>query len=165
MSPSPKPVMNTTLLPGSKRNRLPRGTEHRISARVRRAIEAMVWNGKTRAQAAAEAGITDDALYKAFRKPEVKSAYLTECDVLRTSGRSRALHRLVAISEAADNMPAVHAIRTLHPDFENGDTARELANNTRPGVTIRIVNEQPRAIEQTKPVTIDVTPEPSVGFD
>lgn len=60
----------------------------------RTAIDAMVFDGKKRKEAAQLAGITDEAMRQALLKPQVL-AYLNECqEVLRESLRPRALHTM-----------------------------------------------------------------------
>lgn len=65
-----------------------------ITAKQRKAIHAMVFDGLKRADAAKAAGMHDDTLRLALRKTDVL-AYLNECqEVLRTSLRPRALHTM-----------------------------------------------------------------------
>lgn len=65
-----------------------------IPAKTKAALELMVFEGRKRPDAAKEAGIHDDTLRLALRKPEVL-AYLNELqEVLRTSLRPRALHTM-----------------------------------------------------------------------
>src|SRR5579863_8568025 len=86
----------------------------RMTARVRSAIEAMVWQGLKRDEAAKVAGMRDNSLYVALRKSDVRAFYLAECEVLRLSGRARRIHRLEAVVEQDSNMMAVvQASRTL----------------------------------------------------
>src|SRR5262245_2586219 len=85
----------------------------RVTGKVRTAIDLMVWQGLPRQQAAQAAGLKDNGLYKALRKSAVRSYYLRELDVLRTSHRARNIHRLAEIRDAANNMPAVQAIGML----------------------------------------------------
>lgn len=73
----------------SRRQVIRKPTEYRISRKVRTAIEAMVWGGLKRHEAAERAGMKDNSLYVALRKPDVKALYLAECEVLRLSGRAR----------------------------------------------------------------------------
>jgi hypothetical protein len=128
--------------------------QHRISGKVRVAIEAMVWQGLNRAQAAEAAGLKDNSLYVAFRRPEVKAHYLRECEVLRTSQRSRNIHRLVEIRDAAENLPAVNAIKTLDPELGmDAERLGRMSNQEQPGLTIIIAPAEPR-----KPVTIESSP-------
>src|SRR5437868_3347130 len=77
-----------------------------VTRKVRAAIDAMVWQGLKRSEAAQTAGMTDHSLYVALRSPHVKAHYLAECEVLRTSGRARRLHRLEAMYEQDDNKQA-----------------------------------------------------------
>lgn len=111
----------------------------RVTAKERTAIAAMVWDGLPRRAAAEKAGILEHSLYKALRKPSVKAHYLAELEVLRSSERARNIHRLTEIRDAADNMPAVQAIKLLEqmPD-ENASAAKGLM----PGFVVQIVNVQ-----------------------
>lgn len=95
--------------------------QRRISAKVRIAIEAMVWEGLKRDAAAEKAGLKDNSLYVALRKPDVKRFYLDELDVLRTSDRARRYHRLMALGEQDDNKAAaVSALNSLERIDEQG---------------------------------------------
>jgi hypothetical protein len=71
-----------------------------LSDAQRTAIEAMVFEGKKRKEAAEIAGITDEAMRQALLKPKAL-AFLNECmEVLRTSARPRALHKMVDLLDA-----------------------------------------------------------------
>lgn len=86
----------------------------RVTGKLKTAIEAMVWDGACREDAAKVAGMTDHSLRAALRKPHVKRHYLMELDVLRTSARARATFRMVELSEQDDNRAAaVTATRIL----------------------------------------------------
>jgi hypothetical protein len=111
----------------------------KVTGKLRTAIEAMVWTGARRAQAAEQAGITDHGLRNALNKPHVKQFYLSQLEVLRTSERARNIHRLTEIRDKADNMPAVNAIKML----EQIDEASSSAGGTQmrsPGVVIIVQN-------------------------
>jgi hypothetical protein len=84
-----------------------------VTGRLKRALDAMVWQGLDRRAAAKYARLTENGLYAALKKPHVKAHYLQQLDVLRTSERARNVHRLAEIRDAANNMPAVQAIRAL----------------------------------------------------
>ncbi len=72
----------------------------RPTARQRRAIEAMVFDGAKRADAAKLAGLSDHALRQALTKPHTL-AFLNECqEMLRNSLRPRALHKMGELLEA-----------------------------------------------------------------
>lgn len=126
--------------------------KQRVTARVRAAIEAMVWQGLKRDEAAEHAGFTDHALYCAMRKPHVKALYLAECEQLRISGRARRIHRLNELSEQNDNLnAAVSAIKANEQLGEQVLDGRGFGETLSPGITIRIVNEAPKR----EPLTID----------
>lgn len=73
----------------------------RISPNVRRAIDLMVQDGLSRQAAAEKAGIQDNTLYIALRKPEVL-AYRNECmRVIRTSEAARSVKRIGDLAESA----------------------------------------------------------------
>jgi hypothetical protein len=85
-----------------------------LRGKLKAAIEAMVWDGLPRKDAAAKAGMTEHGLYKALRKPPVKAAYLAELDVLRTSERARSVFRLTELRDQHDNkMVAFNAAKEL----------------------------------------------------
>ena len=120
----PKPIG-----PVDKRRRK-RGLTHA----VRTAIDAMVYDRCTRAEACKRAGFTERALYLAFEKPEVAAYFNKALEVLRAGERPKNIHRLCEIRDAADNMPAVNAIKALMQlDDEN---AMRSTNAPTPGVVI-----------------------------
>lgn len=64
-------------------------------------VELMVYEGLKRPEAAEAVGLTDHALRTALTKPHVL-AYLNECmEVLRTSGRPRALRKMIELVDDA----------------------------------------------------------------
>lgn len=109
-----------------------------VTGRLKVALEYMVWEGLKRDDAAAKAGLTVNALYSALRKPHVKAEYLAQCEVLRTSGRARRIHRLEAMVEQDDNKAAVvNAALALDRDMGNSPT-QSGTSAAMPGVTIHI---------------------------
>jgi len=108
-----------------------KGTQ--ITGKLRRALDAMVWSGLPRKAAAQAAGLTEHGLYKALRKQGVRAAYLAELEVLRTSERARNIHRAVEIRDAANNMPAMDAIKWLHKEDEQ---AQRTSGPSMPGFVI-----------------------------
>jgi hypothetical protein len=121
----------------------------RINGRNKTAIDAMVWEGLKRADAAAKAGLKDHALYVALTKPHVKRYYLDQLDVLRTSDRARRYHRLMELGEQNDNkaaaVSALTALEHVADQAVSGGSARPS-----PGVTIII--EAPR---EGRSLTVD----------
>lgn len=75
--------------------------EPSLSQPVKLAVELMVYEGQKRPEAAESVGLKDDSLRKALTKPDAL-AYLNECmEVLRTSGRPRALRKMIELVDDA----------------------------------------------------------------
>jgi len=110
----------------------------KITRVVRTAIEAMVWQGLKREQAAQHAGIKDNSLYVALRRPDVKQFYLSELDVLRTSERARNIHALVEVRDQDENkMARVQAVKALEQISDDAPVSR--GSVSLPGLVI-VVN-------------------------
>jgi hypothetical protein len=125
------------------------------SAKVRAALELMVWQGAHRDDAAKAAGLRPKSLYHALQKAHCKAWYLGQLDVLRTSGRARRFHRLEQLAEQDDNrMAAVAAIRLAEGQVESGTTRGNMLPSV-PGLIVQIVDQRPLQIE---PKTITITP-------
>lgn len=75
----------------------------RISGRVKRAIDEMVLHGLKRQDAAEKAGITDNALYIALRKPDVLAYLNSQQQVLRTSAAARSIARIDTLADDAES--------------------------------------------------------------
>jgi hypothetical protein len=122
----------------------------KITRVVRAAIEAMVWQGMKREDAAQHAGMKDNSLYVALRRPDVKQFYLSELDVLRTSERARNIHRAVEIREQTTNqMASIQAIKLLEQISDDAPASR--GSVSLPGLVIVVNTGTPL----TQPPTID----------
>jgi len=116
--------------------------QERINARNKTAIDAMVWDGLNRRDAATLAGITDHSLYVALTKPHVRGYYLSQLEVLRTSERARNIHVLAAVRDQETNqMARVAAVKTLE-QIEDITTTSQAAQR-HPGVVIMIGGADP----------------------
>jgi hypothetical protein len=125
-----------------------------VTGKLRRALDAMVWSGARRAEAAKAAGMTDHGLRAAFKRPHVMNAYLREVEVLRANERARTIHRLAEIRDAANNMPAVNASKML---LESGETEAHRRGAVQTPGLIVIVEGANARVHSAKP-TIDVEP-------
>jgi hypothetical protein len=127
----------------------------RITRRVKDAINVMVERGLDLKAAAAHVGMSTYRFRLALEKPHVNVYYKAQCDVFRASTTARNLHRLCQIRDAANNMPAVNAIKALELIDDEQTNNKQTAS---PGVTIRIVNvaTQPQH-EQTNKVDEPLT--------
>jgi hypothetical protein len=124
-----------------------RSAPGRVTGKVKAAIDAMVWLGLPRDQAAVRAGLVPHSLYCALRKRHVIQASNLECETLRASGRARRIHRLEELSEQNSNMQAaVNANRAL----ENmGDDAAATAGTVqRAGMLIVVVDATGRPLPE-----------------
>jgi hypothetical protein len=120
------------------------GRTLRITRRVRAAVDAMVWQGLKRDEAAQAAGLKDNSLYVAFSRPDVKAYYLSQCEVLRVSGRARRIHRLDEISEQNTNLnAAVAAIKAA--ELVDEDRVGSGASAPFSGVVVNIITAAPAA--------------------
>lgn len=91
-----------------------------LTQKNREAIEAMVFEGLKRPDAAALVGLTDHALRTALTKPHVL-AYLNECtEVLRTGLRPRALHTMGELLDSKNDSTKFKAAEYL--DGQNRGT-------------------------------------------
>lgn len=110
----------------------------KVNGKNRAAIDAMVWQGLNRRDAAKTAGLTDHALYTALTKPHVKAYYLSQLDVLRTSERARNIHALVEVRDQLDNkMARVQAVKALEQISD--DAPANGGGSALPGLQIVIV--------------------------
>lgn len=140
-----KPTYKPPAVPDDERTQ---SRKLQVTGRLKMALHNMVWLGLKRDDAAIAAGLSVNALYSALRKPHVKAWYLSECEILRTSGRARRLHLLERISESTSNLNAsVNAIRTMDaPDSANNPMGSgRSAAVTMPGLVIQII-QQPAAL-------------------
>lgn len=111
----------------------------KVTGRIKRAIDAMVWQGARRDEAARIASLTDHSLRAALKKPHVKAYYLAECEVLRTSGRARRIHRLEAMVEQDDNKAAVINAALALDRIDAIEQSRTSQHQT-PGFIIQVIN-------------------------
>jgi hypothetical protein len=107
--------------------------------RVKQAIELMVWQGLPFNQAAKEARLTVRAMRLALEKPNVIRYLREQKQIFREAANGKNIVRLCQIRDAADNMPAVNAIKVLEQLDDEQTTTKQ---TTSPGITINIVSAQ-----------------------
>jgi hypothetical protein len=125
--------------PRERRNVIP---AKRIGGRLKLALDLMIWGDGERRylpdnEAAARAGLNVLSVRSALQRPHVLAYYKQQREVLRARESPANIHRLCEIRDAADNMPAVNAIRALE---QIGDEQTNRPNVPTPGISIRIVN-------------------------
>lgn len=72
-----------------------------ISAKVRKAISYIIWEGNKRALAAERAGLSDSALYQAMRLPKVKRLMAEEFKALREGAPFQAYRNILTLGDDA----------------------------------------------------------------
>lgn len=131
----------------------PENAGPQVRGRTGQAIELMVWHGMTRREAANAVGLNEKTLYNAFAMPRVKAFYARLLEALRTSERAKNIHRLCAIRDAANNQPAVQAIKVLEQIEEVSATG---ALHRAPGLQI-VITQGPAVSQRSEPLAIEPT--------
>lgn len=127
----------------------------RVTGKLRKAIEAMVWEGASRKEAAQRADLSDHGLRQALRRAHVLAHYRRECEVLRTSGRAKRLHRLEELAAQDENRnAAVAAIKVAEQLGDEQATSGKLPQAA--GLVIVIV--PPATGAEPKQTIIDAQP-------
>lgn len=114
--------------------------DNAIRRKLRAALDAMIWDGLEWNDAAHAVGFNIGAMRKALNRPHVIAYLRAEREVFRASISPKNIHRLKQIRDAADNMPAVNAIKVLE---QISDEQTNVGVTHSPHLTIRIVNVQP----------------------
>lgn len=127
--------------------------EPKVTGKVRDALNAMIWDGLPRKDAAAQAGISEHGLYKALRKPAVKALYLSELEVLRTSERARNIHTLAEVRDQKTNqMARVQAVKVLEQISDESHERGPAAPFS--GVVVNIIQAAAHAPQAPIPVQV-----------
>jgi hypothetical protein len=122
-----------------------RSAPGKVTGKLKRALDAMIWQGLNRAEAANQAGMAEHSLYVALTRPHVKAYYRQQLDVLRTSERARNIHTLAEVRDQKSNqMARVQAVKALEQLADDESTARTAAYRFAPGVVIVVA--QPGAV-------------------
>jgi hypothetical protein len=112
----------------------------KVTGRLKRALDLMAWQCKTDSQAAVEANIDVLSIRRALHLPHVRAYYKAQRDVLLERESAADIHRLIAIRDKAENMPAVNAIKLMHEMRSGESAARSTGSLSLPGLTIQIIN-------------------------
>src|SRR6516164_6164104 len=131
--PTSRKLVPQTVGPVDKRRR-----KRGLTTAVRTAIDAMIYDRCTRAQACKRAGFTERALYLALAKAEVATYWNQALQVLRAGERAANIHRLCDIRDAADNMPAVNAVKAL--EQLDAEAIARPVSQVSPGIVIRVLS-------------------------
>ena len=142
-----------------------------VRGKLRHALDAMIWEGLTSDEAATQFDFRVRSLRDALSRPHVLAYIRTEREVLRASVMPKNIHRLREIRDAADNMPAVNAIKLLE-ELGDDHSQRQSGISASPGVTIRVVTvvQQPVSVEgpiygQSKAIDVDIAAQSAPSDD
>lgn len=130
--------------------------EIKLTPRIKKAIELMVYEGWKRPEAAELVDLSDHAVRAALTKPHVL-AYLNQCqDVLRTSLRPRALHTMGELLDAKTDTIKFKAAEYLDGMNRGGHTmgAQQINVNVQnnvsvetPGYVIKLARKDTKQID------------------
>jgi hypothetical protein len=112
----------------------------KVTGKLRKAIDAMIWDGLKRDEAAQFAGMSIHGLREALKRPHVKAHWRAELQVLRNSEQPRNIHALAQVRDQLDNqMARVQAVKALE-QIGDDQELRNTGTSHSPGVTIRVIN-------------------------
>lgn len=139
-----------------------RSKPKRVTGKIAEAIDRMLQLGEPWDEAARNVDLTVRAMRLAISKPHVLAHLRERKLVLREHLSAANLFRLAQIRDAADNMPAVNAIKVLEQLGEESST-RSSTSAVAPGVTIIIHDREvtgslsaPQRVVEAKPlITLD----------
>lgn len=83
-----------------------RSSPGKVTGKLARAIDYMVFDGMKRKEAAKAAGMSLHGIEAALVKPHVRAHYAERLKLLRTCSAGRMFHRLIEIAEQDDNLNA-----------------------------------------------------------
>jgi hypothetical protein len=126
-----------------------------VTGKLKIAIDAMLYEGACRPDAAAKAGLKDHSVREAMRKPHVLAYYHNGLHVLRTSERPKNILALIRIRDGSDNgVAVVNAVKALELMAEEDAQSNAPGRQSLPGLVVQI-NMSPGS----QAPTIDVTPD------
>jgi hypothetical protein len=101
---------------GRPRKKLGEPVDHRLTPKMRAAIEVMIDDGLTIEEAANAAGITSSAIRKAMKHPPAREFYVTSLRALLNCTKHLAAHALIKELKGDNAAARVAAARTLLAD-------------------------------------------------
>lgn len=132
-----------------------RSAPGRVTGKLRDAIHLMITEGKPYNEAGKQVGLTARTMRLALERPHVLAYLKRQREVFRQHASAANIHRLAEIRDAANNMPAVQAIKVLEELGEDSASRNRSGSNAQlPGFVIQIIN----APGTQQPVTIEHKP-------
>jgi hypothetical protein len=101
------------------------GVDHRLTPKMQIAIQAIVEENLSRAEAAKRAGLTDDAVRKGMRdNAAVRAFYTSEVKALMSFAKAKAVHTIIKELDGPNAAARVAAARTILEDSAAPSTCR-----------------------------------------
>lgn len=122
----------------------------RLGAKLKAALDSMVWDGLPYAEAARKANLTTYAMRCALDRSHVQAYLRSQRQVFRASLTDRATFRMVELSEQDDNRAAAFSATSK---LMNEHDQQVSSGNQRhaPGLVVQIINSVPLAHELAQP--------------
>lgn len=140
-------MTDTAIAEPTKRQiaRRERSQSGRVTGRLKRTIDLIVWERRTDHQACVETGLSLSHLRMALKVPHVAAYYRAEREVLRTSEGPANIHALLEVRDQVDNqMARVQAVKALE-QLGDDHVSRSAAAAT-PGLVV-VINSGPQPVE------------------
>lgn len=129
----------------------------RITPVVQRAVDAMVWHNLDYVEAGKTQNLSAFQMRRQLHNPLVQKYKREQEVMLLSSERTRTIQRLVAIRDAANNMPAVTAARVLL-DLEAEQRPSTHAGASSAGITIHINGQMDNAVQRQRVIASEGRP-------
>ena len=122
---------------------------HRLTAKMRKAIIAMVEDDLSVEEAAKSAGLTRNAIYEAMKHPPAREFYVSELRALQHCAKHLAVHTLMRALKGDNANASVAAARTLLADDAKPTTPAGMAQT--PGFVFMVVDNRGAPAGQALP--------------
>jgi hypothetical protein len=119
--------------------------EHHLTPKIRAAIIAMIEDSLTVEEAAAVAGLTRSAIYKAMRNPPVREFYTSELRALLHCTKHLAAHALIKELKGDNAAARVAAARTLLAEDDRKAPAQGMPQM--PGFSFLVIDNRGAAAQ------------------
>jgi len=108
----------------------------RVTGKLRRALDLMVWEGIHDNEAAVRTGMTLSAIRLAFQRPHVRAYLKEQREVLRARECGRNFHTLLEVRDQKRNaMARIKAVQEIERPNEDASAIKHLM----PGFVVQIV--------------------------
>jgi hypothetical protein len=134
-----------------------------VTGKLKRALDAIIWEGKARAEAARNAGLADRSLRAALTKTHVRQYLAAAAKAIRNGEVVANLRTLIEVRDKSQNdMARIAAVKELR-QIDEAEAKNGTPGDTvpmQPGLVIQIIGgAAPQRHDGDRPAVIDVVPE------